>query len=206
MGLEATCEIRLGKKKGRGRALLESTELIVRGEIPLKIPLNAVTAVDERGGTLRVTWPEGTAVLELGAAADKWALKIRRPRSLMDKLGVRPGWRVSVIAVEDSALLKELRERTPNVTEGKAAKGSDIVLAFMQERTDLERLPRLRAAIRDTGSIWVLWPKGRKELREDGIRSAALTAGLVDVKVASVSEVLSGLKLVIPVAQRAAKT
>jgi hypothetical protein len=206
VGLEAECRVRLGRKTGRGRALLESTELIVRGDVPLKIPLSAVTAADVRGDTLRVTWPRGTAVLELGTAAGKWALRIRTPRTLMDKLGVKPGSRVSVIAVEDMAILRDVGERTPNVTVGKAAKGSDIVLAFMQDKKDLARLPRLRAAIRENGSIWVLWSKGRKEFREDDIRAAALTAGLVDVKVASVSEVLSGLKLVIPVAQRAAKT
>jgi DUF3052 family protein len=206
VGLEATCEIRLGSKRGRGRALLESTELIVRGDVPLRIPLKAVTVADARGDTLRVTWPEGTAALKLGSAAAKWASRIRRPRGLMDKMGVRPDSRVSVIAVSDKAVLEDLRERTPNMTEGRAAKGSDIVLVFMQEKTDLGRLARLRAAIRANGSIWVLWPKGRKEFREDDIRAAALAAGLVDVKVASVSDVLSGLKLVIPVAQRAAKT
>jgi hypothetical protein len=187
VGLEAECEIRLGRKAGRGRALLESTDLIVRGDVPLKIPLSAVTTADAHDGTLRVTWSGGTAVLKLGAAAEKWALRIRTPRGLMDKLGVKVDSRVSVIAVRDEAVLKDLRERTPNVTEGKVANGSDIVLAFMQTTPDLARLPRLRTTIRQNGSIWVLWPKGRKGFREDDIRSAALTAGLVDVKVASVS-------------------
>jgi hypothetical protein len=47
-----------------------------------------------------------------------------------------------------------------------------------------------------------LWPKGRKELREDDVRAAAKAQGLVDVKVMSFSATLSALKLVIPVALR----
>ncbi|MFI5184437.1 MAG: hypothetical protein ACHQNV_08565, partial [Vicinamibacteria bacterium] len=79
MGLEAICDVRQGRKAGRGRALLESTELIVRGDIPMKIPLSAVTSVVVRGDDLRVTWPGGTAALTLGRAAEKWALKMKTP-------------------------------------------------------------------------------------------------------------------------------
>ena len=50
--------------------------------------------------------------------------------------------------------------------------------------------------------IWVVWAKGRKEFREDDVRAYGPTAGLVDVKVMSFSDVLSGLKLVIPVKDR----
>jgi hypothetical protein len=206
MGLEATCDVRLGRKTGRGRALLESTELIVRGDVPMKIPLSALTSVVVRGEELRVTWPGGTAVLALGGAAEKWALKIKTPRGLMDKLGVKMDSVVSVIAVADANLLKDLRERTPHVVQGRAAKGSDLVLAFMQAKGDLAALGRFRAAIKENGAIWVMWPKGRKEFREDDVRAAGLGVGLVDVKVASVSPVLSGLKLVIPLAQRVGKT
>lgn len=206
MGLEADCSLSQGRKVARGRALLESNEIVFRGDVRLKIPLKRVTAIEVKGGDLRIAWPEGGAVLTLGPAAEKWAKKIRAPRGLMDKLGVNPASRVSTIAVGDAALLEELRARTASVTEGRAAKGSDIVLAFMEGKAELPRLARLRAAIRENGAIWVLWRKGRKELREGDVRAAALSMGLVDVKVASVSETLSGLKLVIPVAQRSGKT
>jgi hypothetical protein len=131
---------------------------------------------------------------------------VRYPRSLMDKLGVKPDSRVSVLRLDDASVLRDLRERTPHVTEGRAARGSDIVLAFMEAKGDLAKLPKLRDAIRENGAIWAVWPKGRKELREDDVRAAALAMGLVDVKVVSVSGMLSGLKLVIPLAQRKAKS
>jgi hypothetical protein len=54
--------------------------------------------------------------------------------------------------------------------------------------------------------IWISWPKKAAktptDITEDVVRRFALERGLVDVKVCAVDEVWSGLKLVIPVAQR----
>ena len=72
----------------------------------------------------------------------------------------------------------------------------------MQEKRDLDLLTRLRGVIAPAGAVWVFWRKGRQELREDDVRGAAIAQGLVDVKVIRVSDELSGLKLVIPVALR----
>jgi hypothetical protein len=73
-------------------------------------------------------------------------------------------------------------------------------------------LPLLRARLASDGMIWVSWPKKASKvpttITEDVIRKHALGpptpkgGGLVDVKVCAVDEVWSGLKLVIPVAQR----
>jgi hypothetical protein len=67
---------------------------------------------------------------------------------------------------------------------------------------ELEEILHLRKRIASNGMIWAVWPKGRKEFREDDIRNYALANGLVDVKVASFNDQLSALKLVIPVALR----
>jgi hypothetical protein len=51
------------------------------------------------------------------------------------------------------------------------------------------------------GSIWISWPKKaskvKTDITEDVIREVVLPIGLVDVKVAAVSDIWSGLKLVI---------
>lgn len=134
--------------------------------------------------------------------AESWPLKIRYPRSRLDKLGVKPHSRVSVIGLQDSTFLAELRERTDDIAIGRPAKGSDLVFVLMSERADLAKLEALRKAIKPAGAIWVVWPKGRKEFREDDVRAAGPVVGLVDVKVVAFSPALSGLKMVIPVAQR----
>jgi hypothetical protein len=126
----------------------------------------------------------------------------RYPRPLMDKLGVKPGLRVSVVGLEEPWLLKELEQRGAEVTVGRALQGSALVFAGMKQKSDLARLPALRAAIEPDGAVWVIWPKGRKEFREDDVRAAGPGARLVDVKVVSVSDTLSGLKMMVPVAMR----
>jgi hypothetical protein len=123
-------------------------------------------------------------------------------RSLLDKLGVKPGMKVSLLGIDDDRFKKQLEARTDDVTEGRAAKGSDIVFVKMTQAKDAARLNSLKGAIKPNGAVWVVWPKGQKAFREDDARAAGPAAGLVDVKVASFSETLSALKMVIPVKDR----
>jgi len=127
----------------------------------------------------------------------------RRPR--LDKLGVKPGMRVAVLGLADAGFQRELRTRTPDVSEGRVRPGSDLVFLALETPARLARLSALQRAIRPDGAIWVLWPRGRKQLAENMVRDAALERGLVDIKAAAFSEALSALKLVIPVARRPSK-
>jgi len=64
-----------------------------------------------------------------------------------------------------------------------------------------QALKRLRTRIRPDAAIWVSWPKKASkvptDITEDSVREVALPLGLVDIKVCAVSEVWSGLKLLI---------
>jgi len=202
MGLETTCDVRCGKQKARGKARLEEKEVLFRGDFRLRIAFRDVKAVEVRRGILRLAWPGGEAAFDLGPDAGKWADKIRNPKGLLDKLGVKPGMKVSVLGVDDGSFMKQLRARTSDVVEGRAAAGSDIVFVRMTAAGDVARLKALKDAIKPNGAVWVVWPKGRKAFREDDARGAGPAAGLVDVKVASFSDTLSALKMVIPLALR----
>jgi hypothetical protein len=84
---------------------------------------------------------------------------------------------------------------------------TDLVHLFTVSRPLLEReLTRLRQAIRPDCAIRVSWPKKASkvptDITEDTIREVCLPMGLVDTKVCAVSEVWSGLRLVIRKAQR----
>jgi hypothetical protein len=134
--------------------------------------------------------------------AEKEALKLRYPSSRLDKLGIKDTSIVSVLGIDDETFPTELATRTSAVSHGRTRKLSTIIIYGVKVLTDLNRLTKLRDTITQDGAIWVVWPKGRKELREDDVRRAAIAQGLVDIKVMSFSDTLSGLKLVIPVAQR----
>jgi hypothetical protein len=78
---------------------------------------------------------------------------------------------------------------------------------FATERRALETtLAALRRKLEPAGFVWVSWPKKSAkvptDITEDTIREIALPLGFVDIKVCAVSEVWSGLKLVIRVAHR----
>jgi len=73
---------------------------------------------------------------------------------------------------------------------------------FVTARTDLEeKLALLCKLIDRAGFIWVSWPKKSSkvptDITEDVIRDVCLPMHLVDVKVCSVDDIWSGLKLVI---------
>lgn len=203
MGLEAKCTVKCGSRKSAGLARLEEKELLFKGagDFRLKIPL-AEAKAEAKGGVLTVKWPGGAATFELGAAAEKWALKIRYPRGRMDKLGVKPGMRVSVLGVEEKLFWKELEERIDNINDGKLLKDADLVFFYADDAAQLKRLRELQKTIQPAGAIWVVWPKGQPQVKEDHIRAVALSANLVDVKVCAFSETLSALKLMIPRAKR----
>jgi hypothetical protein len=80
---------------------------------------------------------------------------------------------------------------------------------FVTKRSVLEKkLAALRKALEQDGFVWVSWPKKASKVQtdigEDQIREIALPLGFVDIKVCAVSDVWSGLKLVIRRKERVA--
>jgi hypothetical protein len=123
-----------------------------------------------------------------------------KPR--IDKLGVKPGHRVSVLHVDDPEFIQELLARTPHVFVDRRRVGLDLIFLGTEDRNDLRRIRTQRDFIVPNGAVWVIWPKGSNEINENDVRQAALDAGLVDVKVVSFSPTRSALKLVIRLADR----
>lgn len=114
---------------------------------------------------------------------------------LLDKLGVKAGHRIALIGEFEEAFIASLAARGAERANARA-KECDIVMLRANNLSDLE-FDRAISKVTRSGMIWIVWPKGRKEFREDDIRNAALKGILVDVKVCAFSETLSALKLVI---------
>jgi hypothetical protein len=203
VGNEALIDVRFKGKTVAGKAKLETDVLQFRGgDLKLSIPFKQIQKIGAQDGTLTVTFPDGIASFELGAAAYKWAEKIRNPPSRLQKIGVKPDWRVAAIGVDDAAFLKELEAATASLSAGRAVKDCDAIFFGVTKEAELARLATLKRSLKPNGALWIIRPKGRPEISERATMAAGKAAGLVDVKVVGFSPTHTAEKFVIPLAQR----
>jgi hypothetical protein len=203
MGAEANVTARFKGVAATGKARLETDMLYFRGgDLKLTIPFKQMSKVGARGGTLSVTFPDGTASFDLGAAAAKWADKILHPPSRLQKIGVKAEWHVSAIGIGDEAFLEELEPAVSALSIGRIVKGCDAIFFGVTKEAELRRLDKLKEALKPNGALWIIRPKGRPEISERATMAAGKAAGLVDVKVVGFSPTHTAEKFVIPLAQR----
>src|SRR5688572_30278519 len=111
MGNEATCRVEIGGQSAEAKALLETEELIVRGALRAKILFREAKDVAAEDGVLRLRWNDRDVRIHVGRDAAKWAEKIRNPKSVLDKLGVKAGQCVSALGALDDGFLADLAKR-----------------------------------------------------------------------------------------------
>jgi hypothetical protein len=121
---------------------------------------------------------------------------------LAKKLGIKPGMRLLLLSVPTDyrAFFSDLPERV--VFAKRADDRVDLAHLFVTRRDALKQhLAALRGSLRPDAMVWVSWPKKAAkvatDVTEDTIREVALSMGYVDIKVCAVTEVWSGLKLVV---------
>lgn len=126
---------------------------------------------------------------------------------LAKKLGFKSGMAVTVL--DEPEDYRDWLVDLPDGVTLSSGVQAPLVAAhvFLKERAKLEAvLTQLRGMLAPTGFVWVSWPKKASrvptDVTEDVIREVALPMGWVDVKVCAVSEVWSGLKLVIRKSER----
>lgn len=202
MGTEAKCIAWFGKRQSKGKALLETSEILFRGDFRLKIPFSSIKSARAVDGELRVQTPEGLAVFELGAAAAKWCNKILHPKSRLEKLGIKPGSKVSLLGDFDEGFLQELGEQTNATTKNRLAADSAWVFLAADSQRELAKVSKLAKSLKGVAALWIVYPKGRKDVTENDVLATGRKAGLKDVKIVGFSSTHTALKFVIPVERR----
>jgi hypothetical protein len=195
LGQEIPCVVRFGGKRATGKALLESTEILFRGDFRLKIPVKDIKEIKAADGELRVKTAEGLAVFELGARAEKWLDKILNPKSVIEKLGVKLGEAVSLHGTFDRKFHETLKKHGAKIS---AANGAPWSFFAAETRAELAKVKAVAMSLQGAAALWLIYPKGQKTITESDVREAGLKAGLTDVKVASFSQTHTALKFVIP--------
>ena len=185
MGQEVTCRVECPAGTGEAKAFLESTEVLVRGAFRWRVRFAELQSVEVKADMLVLNAASGTMALRLGeSVAAKWADKIRNPPSLMKKMGVKLGSRYVIAGPAPRSFLSELEAAGAE----EVNRGPELLFAFPESEADL-------AAVWDKApAVWVIYPKGRKDLTEAQIRDHGRQAGMMDTKVASVSAVLTATR------------
>jgi DUF3052 family protein len=118
------------------------------------------------------------------------------------KLGIEGSCRVLLVQAPKD--YRTFLQPLPNgvVFESKAGPQVDIAHVFTTRREELSKhLIDLRKKLKPEAAVWISWPKKVSKVpttvTEDTIRELALPLGFVDIKVCAVTEVWSGLKLVV---------
>jgi hypothetical protein len=194
MGREAVCTCDWAGTVAEVKALLETGELILRGEIRRRVPFGEIKNVKVRADCLCFTVGREAVQLVLGAAvAGKWAAAITSPpASLARKLGITDKTTVRTIGeIEDENLKSALAE-----SARISAKDADLIVACVDTPASLHSaLKQASAAVAMGVPIWVVYAKGPGHpLNETEVRDFLRSNGLMDTKVASVSSALTALR------------
>jgi hypothetical protein len=111
-------------------------------------------------------------------------------------LGIVPGIRLRILGADPEWSFAEPLEDVEVIEEGPCS----IALVFVRAPEELDSVVRWGELVYPSGAVWVAWPRKAaghvSEVDENAIRNAALSVGMVDVKVAAIDDDWSGLKIV----------
>ncbi|MQP68037.1 hypothetical protein GE253_22220 [Niveispirillum sp. SYP-B3756] len=189
MGREAITHANVGRESGEVKALLESTELILRGAIKRRFAKSAITDVRVTDkGLAFVCAGEGTTLALGVATATLWAKALaKEPPSLKAKLGLTDGVLALVLGQwNDDALSTALAGAR---TDDPAA--AAMVIACVSCADDLAMARQVT-----TGRpIWTLYPKGgATPFGDAAIRNDMRAHGFRDTKSCAVSTLLTATR------------
>jgi hypothetical protein len=194
MGREAICDCTFDGTTAKVKALLETNEIILRGDIHLHAPFHALHHVRVESASLCFNLNKGPVRLDLGATTAKsWEKKIKTPPpSLADKLGITDKTILRTIGeITDRALLDAIASAAQI-----SARNPHLILACVDTPESVATtLKEAKSQLARSIPIWIVYRKGPGHpSNESGIRTTLRAQGLIDTKVSSVSELLTALR------------
>lgn len=199
MGQEVVCTCWHGGQSCEGKLQLETDSLLFRGEVRLRIPFVDISTVTSADGRLEVVFRGAAASFDLGRRAEIWANAIRSPKTRIQKLGVKAGSRVLLNGEVDSDFRTELNACAAAIAPWDGAGSppdADLVFLAASVAGDLKRIAVCQPAVSRGAALWIVFPKGRSEIREVEVIQAGRSAGLTDTKVVRFSDTHTALRFV----------
>jgi hypothetical protein len=203
VGNELKGALRTGKERHQGKILLETSELIFRGtDFRLKIAFAEMRDVKSANGELRVATNNEVLTFEVGAAAEKWREKILHPKTRAEKLGVKPGTRVRLLGEFEANFLEELQGVSAEISRAASATNVNQTFFAADRKGALAAIGKFTRKMKSAEALWIVYPKGRKDITEMDVIVVGRKAGLKDVKVVGFSSTHTALKFVISLEKR----
>ncbi|WP_319457580.1 MULTISPECIES: hypothetical protein [unclassified Mycobacterium] len=192
MGREALVNAEVGAEAGEVKALLETRELILRGEVRRRYPKDTLEGVRVEGDTLCFAVAGEAVRLHLGRKlAEAWAKAIATPPpSLRAKLGLDKGAKALLIGGFDDAALTEALDGALARDAAEAA----MLVACIGGPAELDAARAAQAAA-PALPVWTIYPKGKNVTFGDtAIRAAMRESGFRDTKSCAVSDQLTATR------------
>lgn len=197
MGREASCTARVGAETAEAKALLESTTVVLRGDLKRRWDIAALQQLRVEGDELRFNVGDEEVALVLGEKeAGKWLTKLQTPPpTLAAKLGV---------SAENPALLigPTIGPLDPALAEALAGglttnpRQARMLVAVLSKPSELPRMADYHAGM-ICKTVWVVHPKGPDASPSDTeIRLELRSRGYVDNKTSAVSDKLTATRYV----------
>ncbi|MFJ6321999.1 MULTISPECIES: hypothetical protein [unclassified Rhizobium] len=185
MGREVLIHAVAGPEAGEVRALLESDELILRGEIRRRYAKLQITSILSDGGILRFTYDGELVSLHLGErTAEAWRKAITTPSpNLRAKLGLAPDRNAFLIG---APVATELRDALAGA-QAPEVHDAPMIIAVVCSLSDLSNALNAHSQAPHL-PIWIVCRKGKgASVGSNDIRKALRSARLRDTKICSVS-------------------
>ena len=196
MGREAVCTCDWAGEVAEVKAVLESREVILRGNLRRRVAFEEINDLKVEADSLCFRVGRDRVQLVLGySAAEKWAVTIAGPPpSLAQKLGISRGTIVRTVGkIEDENLKADLSEAARISDEDE-----DLIVAVVETQESLRSaFKQSTSALKNDVPIWIVYKKGPgNALNETAIRAFLRDNRLMDTKVVSVSTKFTALRFI----------
>lgn len=202
MGTEAKGTLIVGGQKVPVAGDFGSDRVLFSGGRRGPVSYKDIEVIGITKGRLKLRVDGAVMEFDFGGSVDRIAQKIRKPPTRLDKMGIKPGVTAAVVDLEDKRFITELRTRVPDAFVGKPPEPVDVLILGVEATDDLGAIVPLIRHFKEDGGMWIVYPKGRRDVTEMQVIEAGRAAGLKDVKIMRFTEKLSAMRFVVPFADR----
>jgi hypothetical protein len=96
----------------------------------------------------------------------------------------------------------ELKLLAGLVTRDKVAADAEAIFFAAESQKELSQVAKIAKSVKGAAELWIVYPKGQKNITENDVIAAGRKTGLKDVKVVGFSATHTALKFVIPLDKR----